>query len=711
MPLSLRVSILDNLKLKNTNQSNSISAPPKLNVPPRFRDTAFFDRGENVVIKIPFVGYPRPRITWTREGDNIESGGHFKVEAGDRHALLKIQNTEKFDRGSYVLTIENELGSDSAAIKIEICDRPEPPRQIELSSKYSIWDESLEKTLSDKLEGLTNGVSEGAKPSSMAGAPMILLSQTFGTVALTWKAPVCDGGSNITGYIVQKREHPNDSWVLCGSTRLNSMLIQGLTAGRVYAFRVFSENIFGRSEPTEMGEWVRMPEKETKKPEPTTRLKLDASGKKIRTDQKGQVTDYDQYYWDIYQKFMPKVVDVGAGSVYSRYDILEEIGSGAFGVVHRCRERATGHIYAAKFIPVGNAMEKQLLMKEIDIMNQLHHNKLINLHDAFDDTEVEGEICMIYEFLSGGELFDRITSEGYIMSESEVINYIRQVCDAVRYMHEKNIIHLDIKPENIMLTTSRSTDVKVIDFGLATKLNPNDEVKISTGTAEFAAPEIVERDSVGFYTDMWSVGVLAYVLLSGLSPFAGETDVETLKNVKACDWDFDEEAFRNVSDEAKDFIRRLLIKNKDKRMTAHECLEHVWLTGSGLGGSQPFDREAFNARMQRLYSRLRKEGIMKEAQYRIFLGSLASRSRLRITRQGVDLSFDRRQAAPRFVIRPVSQFCYEGQSVTFKVNLFHFLKFLPFTYSFVYSVALLLWPLQPLPGIRITVNFAKASNT
>ena len=90
----------------------------------------------------------------------------------------------------------------------------------------------------------------------------------------------------------------------------------------------------------------------------------------------------------------------------------------------------------------------------------------------------------------------------------------------------------DIKPENVMCQTSKSTNIKIIDFGLATKLDPNELVKISTGTAEFAAPEIVEREPVGFYTDMWSIGVLAYVLLSGLSPFAGATDIDTLKNVK-----------------------------------------------------------------------------------------------------------------------------------------------------------------------------------
>lgn len=119
--------------------------------------------------------------------------------------------------------------------------------------------------------------------------------------------------------------------------------------------------------------------------------------------------------------------------------------------------------------------------------------------------------CFIFS-LSGGELFERITADGYVMSEAEVINYMRQICEGIKHMHERNIIHLDVKPENIMCQTRKSTNIKLIDFGLATKLDPNEVVKISTGTAEFAAPEIVEREPVGFYTDMWAVGVLSYVL-------------------------------------------------------------------------------------------------------------------------------------------------------------------------------------------------------
>ncbi|KAL3074035.1 hypothetical protein niasHT_035777 [Heterodera trifolii] len=129
-----------------------------------------------------------------------------------------------------------------------------------------------------------------------------------------------------------------------------------------------------------------------------------------------------------------------------------------------------------------------------------------------------------------------------------------------------------------MFQTKQSDRLKLIDFGLATKLDPSKGVKVTTGTAEFASPEVVLGKDVSFYTDMWSVGVLAFILLSGLSPFGGENDDETLENVKKCDWNMDDEpTFEGISDEAKDFIRRLLILDPKERMSVHQALDHPWL--------------------------------------------------------------------------------------------------------------------------------------
>lgn len=114
--------------------------------------------------------------------------------------------------------------------------------------------------------------------------------------------------------------------------------------------------------------------------------------------------------------------------------------------------------------------------------------------------------------LSGGELFEKIADPNYKMTEPEAKKYIRQICEGLLHMHENNIVHLDIKPENIMFESKNSPNVKLVDFGLACKLDPDEVVKVSSATVEFAAPEIVEHDSVGFATDMWAVGVLTYVM-------------------------------------------------------------------------------------------------------------------------------------------------------------------------------------------------------
>jgi serine/threonine protein kinase len=594
-----------------------IKTAPRLNVPPRFRDMACFERGENVSIKIPFTGNPKPKIKWSKEGEEIEKGDHYDVIVKERHAILVIRDVSKLDNGPYHIVAENELGLDSATINVQISDRPDPPRF------------PIVETIGDDF------------------------------VNLSWKAPLWDGGSTITNYIIEKREASMSSWVKCGHTRFLLHQITGLNPSKEYEFRVFAENVFGRSEPSEITQKI------TTKPSEKDRLKrkgweTDAMGRRIRGKPEGKVSNYDQFVSKDYEKTVPQTVDIKTSSVYDYYDILEEIGTGAFGVVHRCREKRTGNIFAAKFIPVSNPIEKSIIRKEIDIMNHLHHIKLIRLHDAFEDDD---EMILIYEFMSGGELFERITAEGYHMSEAEAVHYVRQIIEGVKHMHEKNIIHLDLKPENIMCQTKDSNNVKIIDFGLATKLDPHEIVKISTGTAEFAAPEIVEREPVGFYTDMWAVGVLSYVLLSGLSPFAGENDIQTLQNVKACDWDFDEEAFKNVSNEAKDFIKRLLTKNKDKRMTAHECLEHQWLKSTEIPTTPIPNRN---------YIKIRDK---IRAKYDTWLsalvpiGHIANYSSLRKLKDERykmhDFYIDRRECLPRFVIKPHSTIAYEGQAAKF----------------------------------------------
>ncbi|CAG5133824.1 unnamed protein product, partial [Candidula unifasciata] len=618
----------DEYSIRATNKGGSrisraeleIKSPPKINVPPRFRDLCTFEKGENIVLKIPFTGNPKPTVKWVRDKEDIK-GARFHTEVTDRHAILTIKDTSKMDDGPYRLILENDLGSDSAIFKVQVNDRPDPPR---FPVVENIRDDS---------------------------------------VVLSWKPPLNDGGSFITEYTIEKQEPPSDKWVRVASTRFTFHNVSGLSPNKEYSFRVFADNFYGRSDPCQPTAPIKTEEPESVRKK---RQLEDEHGRRIRGKYDGpKILDYDKFYEDIWKKYVPQPVEVKQGSVYDYYDILEELGSGAFGVVHRCIEKATGRVFVAKFINTPYPLDKHTVKNEISIMNQLHHPKLINLHNAFED---KYEMVLILEFLSGGELFDRIAAEDYKMSEAEVINYMRQVCEGLKHMHEHSIVHLDIKPENIICETKKASSVKLIDFGLATKLNPDEIVKVTTATAEFAAPEIVDRDPVGFYTDMWAVGVLAYVLLSGLSPFAGEDDLETLQNVRRCDWEFDNDAFSSVSPEAKDFIKSLLLKDPKKRMTVHDSLEHAWLKGdhSNLNSRIPSSR----------YDKIRQKIKDKYADWpapQPAIGRIANFSSLRKHRpqeyQIYDSYFDRKEAVPRFVRKPRSQIATEGEVAKFDCKI------------------------------------------
>lgn len=257
------------------------------------------------------------------------------------------------------------------------------------------------------------------------------------------------------------------------------------------------------------------------------------------------------------------------------YDILsEELGRGTFGTVYLCKERATGMEFAAKFVTCERKEDRRNMEREIDIMSGLHHSRIIQLYDAFDDGKT---MCIVLELILGGELFDRVIDDEFVLTEKSCTAFMRQIVDGVGYIHSQNIIHLDLKPENILCLSKTGNRIKIIDFGMARRYDPKKKLQVLFGTPEFTAPEVVNFDEIKFFTDMWSLGVICYVLLSGYSPFVGDTDLDTMTNVTLAQWDFKEEAFANISNEAKDFIKNLLIKDGTKRMTAAQALEHPWL--------------------------------------------------------------------------------------------------------------------------------------
>ncbi|XP_019741598.1 myosin light chain kinase 3 isoform X2 [Hippocampus comes] len=272
----------------------------------------------------------------------------------------------------------------------------------------------------------------------------------------------------------------------------------------------------------------------------------------------------------------PKPHQIAAYYSINRDEVL---GGGRFGQVHKCIENSSGLTLAAKIIKARSQKEKDVVRNEIQVMNQLNHCNLIQLYAAFESRH---DIILVMEYVEGGELFDRIIDENCNLTEFDTVLFIRQICEGLQYMHRMYILHLDLKPENILCVSRATNKIKIIDFGLARRYKPREKLKVNFGTPEFLAPEVINYEFVSFPTDMWSLGVITYMLLSGLSPFLGDDDNETLNNILACQWNFEEEEFTDVSEEAKDFITRLLVKSKSWRMSATEALRHSWLADQRL---------------------------------------------------------------------------------------------------------------------------------
>ncbi|XP_046556056.1 obscurin-like [Haliotis rubra] len=254
------------------------------------------------------------------------------------------------------------------------------------------------------------------------------------------------------------------------------------------------------------------------------------------------------------------------------YYVLEELGRGRHGVVHRVIEKSTGNVYAAKFVRVRDDTEKDFFRTELETSRMVDHKNILSLHDAY---ETPKKLIMVNELLKGGSLLDRIIKSGSL-SENGAAFYIRKLLGGLKELHKLNIVHMDIKPTNLMFPSPDSDELRLIDFGFAKKLIHTKDVLFNFGTPEHASPEQIDHEPVTLPSDMWSVGVLTYILLSGVSPFHDNTIRDSLIKTVDCDWEFDT-AFSKISADAKDFISKLLVLDPTQRLTVDECLEHSWL--------------------------------------------------------------------------------------------------------------------------------------
>ncbi|XP_028846327.1 striated muscle preferentially expressed protein kinase isoform X2 [Denticeps clupeoides] len=251
------------------------------------------------------------------------------------------------------------------------------------------------------------------------------------------------------------------------------------------------------------------------------------------------------------------------------YDVHKEIGRGAFSYVKRVTQKAVKTEYAAKFISA-HAKRKALALREINLLSQLDHERIMYFHDAF---EKKNGIIIITE-LCHEELLERMAKKSTV-TESDIRSSMRQLLEGIGYLHDHSILHLDIKPDNILMADSTSDQIRICDFGNAVKIMPDEAQYCKYGTPEFVAPEIVNQTPVSKATDIWPIGVISYLCLTGVSPFAGENDRSTVLNIRNYNVAFEESMFADLCHEAKGFVIKLLVADR-LRPDAIECLRHPW---------------------------------------------------------------------------------------------------------------------------------------
>ncbi|NXS15740.1 KALRN protein, partial [Mystacornis crossleyi] len=467
--------------------------------------------GDTVMLQCKVCGRPKPTITWKGPDQNIldndNSTATYTVSSCDSGELtLKICNLMPQDSGIYTCVATNEHGTASTSATIKVQGVPAAPNRP------------------------------------------IAQERSCTSVILRWLPPSSTGNCTISGYTVEYREEGSQVWQQSVASTLDTYLvIEDLSPGCQYQFRVSASNPWGISLPSDPSEFVRLPEYDSA-----------ADGATISWKE-----NFDLAYAE-----------------------LHEIGRGRFSIVKKCVHKATRKDVAVKFISK-KMKKKEQAAHEAALLQHLQHPQYITIHDTYESPT---SYILVLELMDDGRLLDYLMNHDELMEE-KVAFYIRDTMEALQYLHNCRVAHLDIKPENLLIDLRIPVPrVKIIDLEDAVQITGHYHVHHLLGNPEFAAPEVIQGLPVSLSTDIWSIGVLTYVMLSGVSPFLDESKEETCINVCRVDFSFPHEYFSDVSHAARDFINVILQEDFRRRPTAATCLQHPWLQPhSGSYSKIPLD--------------------------------------------------------------------------------------------------------------------------
>lgn len=236
---------------------------------------------------------------------------------------------------------------------------------------------------------------------------------------------------------------------------------------------------------------------------------------------------------------------------------------------------ATGEKYAIKIIDRSKCRGKEdMIETEVNILKRIRHPNIVQLYEMY---EIDNKIYLVMELVTGGELFDEIVGRG-TFHEKDAAKVVQKILQAIDYLHLMGIVHRDLKPENLLLSDrTKNPSVKISDFGLSKIFDEVQLMRTACGTPGYVAPEVLRRQGYGPQVDLWSLGVITYILLCGYPPFFHQNNTELFRKIMAGRFQFDRPWWDNVSEKAKDFIKKLLVLDPTQRWTASQALGHPFI--------------------------------------------------------------------------------------------------------------------------------------
>nr|CAB3227495.1 CaM-K calmodulin-dependent protein kinase homolog [Phallusia mammillata] len=278
--------------------------------------------------------------------------------------------------------------------------------------------------------------------------------------------------------------------------------------------------------------------------------------------------------------------------IRTKYDFKDILGTGAFSKVWLAEHRKDGSMVAVKCIQRRLIKGKEnSIYNEIAVLKCLRHPNIVELTEIYDNPS---HLYLVMQLVTGGELFDRIVEKGSY-TEKDASHVITQILDAVAYLHSKDIVHRDLKPENLLYHSSNEdSKIMISDFGLSKVEEDGQQLKTACGTPGYVAPEVLKQKLYGKEVDIWSIGVIAYILLCGYPPFYDENDQKLFEQIMKADYEFDSPYWDDISESAKSFIRHLMHKTPSKRYTCKQALTDPWIAGDAASSKNIHDNVSKN---------------------------------------------------------------------------------------------------------------------